>query len=137
VAPTPPAGVAHLTQRFHDIAEPRPDLIAPGRAMIAELLAFGAAWTEPAPLLIHCWMGISRSPAAALALACAARPELEEMLIAEALRRASPSATPNPLIVALADDLLGRQGRLIAAAAAIGRGADAARGAPFRLAARR
>jgi predicted protein tyrosine phosphatase len=135
-APVAPADMPRLTLRFHDIAEPREGLVAPSRAMVAELLDFGAAWREPEPLLVHCWMGISRSTAAALVLACAASPARDEGEIALALRAASPTATPNSRIVALADDLLGRQGRLITAAARIGRGADAFQGRPFRLPAR-
>lgn len=135
-APDAPVDLPRLTLRFHDISEPREGLAAPSRAMVAELLDFGAAWREPDPLLVHCWMGISRSTAAALVLACAARPARDEAEIARTLREASPTATPNPRIVALADDLLGRQGRLIAAAALIGRGADAFQGKAFRLRAR-
>ena len=136
-APRAPAELPRLTLRFHDISEPRDGLVAPSRAMVAELLEFAAAWREPDPLLVHCWMGISRSTAAALILACAVDPAQDEVQIALALRKASPSATPNRLIVALADDLLGRQGRLIAAAARIGRGEDAFQGRTFRLSARR
>jgi predicted protein tyrosine phosphatase len=55
------------------------------------------------------------------------------MELAQALRRASPTATPNRRLVALADDRLGRQGRMIAAITAIGRGADCYEGAPFAL----
>jgi predicted protein tyrosine phosphatase len=129
-------GLPHLILRFHDIGEPRPGLVAPDRAMITDLLSFGAAWREPAPLLAHCWMGISRSTAAALILACALDPARDEGEAAQALRRASPTATPNPRMVALADDLLGRRGRLSAAAASIGRGAEASCGQPFELKAR-
>lgn len=135
-APDVPGDVARLTLRFHDIAAPSPGLIAPDQARVEALLAFGRAWTEPGPMVVHCWMGISRSPAAALALACAADPSRDEEEIALALRRASPTATPNPLIVALADDLLGRGGRLARAAARIGRGTEAAHGAAFQLPAR-
>jgi predicted protein tyrosine phosphatase len=135
-APAAPANLPHLTLRFHDISEPRQGLVAPDRTMVAELLAFGAAWREPDPLLVHCWMGISRSTAAALVLACAANSARDETQVALALRAASPMASPNPLIVALADDLLGRSGRLIAAAARIGRGVDAFQGKVFRLPAR-
>jgi predicted protein tyrosine phosphatase len=135
-APEAPADKPRLTLRFHDISEPREGLVAPSRTMVAELLEFGAAWREQGPLLVHCWMGISRSTAAALVLACAANPARGEAEVARALREASPTATPNPLIMALADDLLGRQGRMIAAAARIGRGADAFQGKAFRLAAR-
>lgn len=134
--PPAPAGVPRLVLRFHDIAEPREGLIAPDRAMIANLLAFGAAWQEPGPLLIHCWMGVSRSPAAALVLACALDPTRDEAEVATTLRQASPVATPNPLMIALADDLLHREGRLIAASARIGRGFEAPHGTGFRLAAR-
>jgi predicted protein tyrosine phosphatase len=135
-APKPPADVAHLVLHCHDITAPDPGLIAPHGGLIEQLLDFGATWTEPGPLLVHCWMGISRSTAGALALACAAHPARPELEIAAALRQASPTATPNPLIVALADDLLAREGRLIAAAASIGRGELAASGVPFRFKAR-
>jgi predicted protein tyrosine phosphatase len=135
-APEAPTGVRQLVLRFHDLAAPAEGLIAPDAALVSQLLAFAAEWTEPAPMLVHCWMGISRSPAAALAIACARAPHRDEAEIATALRRASPTATPNPLIVALADRLLGRDGRLIAAAAAIGRGMQAATGSPFELMAR-
>ena len=67
---------------------------------------------------------MSRSTAAAFILACQREPGLSEVDIAAALRSASPIATPNPLMVALADAALGRNGRMIAAIAAIGRGAD-------------
>lgn len=131
------AGMPRLVLRFHDIAEPREGLVAPDRAMIADLLAFGAAWREPGPLLIHCWMGVSRSPAAALVLACALDPPRDEAEVAAALRQASPVATPNPLMIALADGLLQREGRLISASAQIGRGLEAPHGTGFQLAARR
>ena len=53
--------------------------------------------------------------------------------IAQALRRASPTATPNIRIVSLADRLLGRDGRMVAAIETIGRGYLAEEAAPFRL----
>jgi len=132
-APEALADMPRLVLRFHDIGEPREGLIAPDRAMIIDLLAFGAAWREPGPLLIHCWMGVSRSPAAALALACALDPTRDEADIANTLRQASPIATPNPLMIALADGLMQREGRLIAASAQIGRGAEALHGTAFRF----
>jgi len=49
------------------------------------------------------------------------------------LRRASPSATPNARIVSLADRLLGRNGRMIAAIENIGQGVFTGEAAPFRL----
>jgi predicted protein tyrosine phosphatase len=118
--------------QFHDIAEPRPDHTPPSTAMVRDLLAFGRSWDGAQPMLIHCWAGISRSTAAAYILACDRQPG-EENALAQALRAASPTATPNPLMIKLADGLLGRDGRMVQAVAAIGRGAEAYAGEPFEL----
>ena len=125
---------ACLRLAFHDIAEPRPDLIAPSAALVDELLTFAQAWDGARPLLVHCWAGVSRSTAAAFIIACQRAPERSEQEIAEALRIAAPYATPNPLLVSLADTALGRGGRMSAAIADIGRGADTFEGALFELA---
>ncbi|GLK56486.1 putative protein tyrosine phosphatase [Methylopila capsulata] len=133
--PTPrPAGVAaedHLTVTFHDLLGARDGHVAPGAAHVAEALAFAAR--DDLPLLVHCYAGVSRSPAMAYAIACARAPDRDEAEIAQELRRLSPSATPNALVVALADDALGRGGRMRAAIAAIGRGEDAFEGEVFVL----
>ncbi len=105
---------------FHDVAAPRAGLVPPGERDVAAILAFADA----GPVLVSCEMGVSRSTAIALALACRACPDRPEAELAAALRRAAPVATPNPLIVAHADRLLARGGRLVAAVAALGRGAD-------------
>ena len=65
--------------------------------------------------------------------AAALDPGRDEAQLAQTLRRLSPSATPNPRLVAIANALLGRQGRMVSAIAAIGRGADAFEGTPFCL----
>ncbi len=121
-------GVARLVLRFNDIAEPREGLVAPDAAVIERLLAFADAAGE-GTLLIHCFAGVSRSPAAAYLLACRRAAPGEEGRLAHALRAASPEATPNPLMVALADEALGRGGAMTAAIAAIGRGREAFEGA--------
>ncbi len=123
--------VERLHLAFHDIAEPREGLIAPDAAMIADLLAFADGWDGAQPLLLHCYAGVSRSTAAAFILACRLAPQRDEADLAKALRSLSPSATPNPLMVALADAALERQGRMIAAIRAIGRGAEAFEGEAF------
>jgi predicted protein tyrosine phosphatase len=122
-----------LVLRFNDIAAPRDGLVAADAETVRRLLAFADRFDQDAVLLLHCWMGISRSPAAAFAIACARSPSTPEARIAGALRQASPSATPNPRLVRLADDLLGRGGRMVEAIAGIGRGREAAMGAPFVL----
>ena len=124
---------AHLRLAFHDIAEPREGLTAPDAALVAELLAFGADWDATQPMLVHCWAGVSRSTAAAFIIACQYAPERSEQRIAQALRAAAPYATPNALMVSLADAALDRAGRMSAAIAEIGRGADTFEGALFEL----
>lgn len=109
---------------MHDIPEPSPGWIAPDQAMIEKLIGFSSDWSGERPLIVQCWAGVSRSTAAAFAIACQKRPEALEADLAAALRRASPQATPNPLIVAIADTLLGRGGRMIAAIAGMGHGAE-------------
>jgi predicted protein tyrosine phosphatase len=123
----------HLRLIFNDISAPRDGLIHPAEEHIAAVLAMAHKWDQAAPLLIHCWAGISRSTASALITACALRPDVDERVFANALRAASPSATPNPLMIDIADQMLGRNGRLVAAAEAIGQGELAMAGDPFAL----
>lgn len=131
-----PRGIAaekHLKLFFHDIVQ-HMDGHTPPRAADAErLIRFLQAWDREAPMLIHCWAGISRSTAAAYVALCLFRPQADEEELAFELRRASPSATPNKLIVSLADEVLGRNGRMVQSIAKIGRGADAFEGTPFIL----
>ena len=91
------------------------------------------SWDRAAPLVVHCWAGISRSTAAAFVSVCALRPERDEREIAWAIRRASPTAMPNIRIVTFADAMLQRKGRMVAAVEAIGRGVECYEGHPFRL----
>jgi predicted protein tyrosine phosphatase len=121
----------HLELSFHDITEIRPGLVAPDRAIMQAILDFARAARER-KLLIHCWAGISRSSAAAYVVACDSNPGFEQA-IAEELRRRAPSVTPNRLMVSLADDLLGRSGRMTEAIHSIGRGAEAFEGEPYQL----
>ena len=60
-------------------------------------------------------------------------PDFCEVETAQKLRALSPTATPNARIVAIADDLLGRGGRMVRAIGAIGRGQDCYEGVPFAL----
>jgi predicted protein tyrosine phosphatase len=123
----------HLFIDVSDIVEPLEGHILPAAGHVAELLAFARAWSREKPLVFHCFAGISRSTAAAYITACALAPERDETELALALRQASATATPNPLLVALADEMLGRRGRMVDAIQAIGRGAEAMDGIPFML----
>jgi predicted protein tyrosine phosphatase len=126
----------HLRLSMNDICEPRDGLVVPHEDHVADLIQFALDWDQKAPLLIHCWAGISRSTAAAFISLCALNPETEEHALARALRRASPTAYPNRRLVALADGVLSRKGRMTKAVEHIGRGQLAEEAQVFTLPAR-
>lgn len=131
-----PAGIApenHLKLGVNDIGAPADGYIAPGGEHIADLVRFTLDWDRRAPMLIHCWAGISRSTAAAYVAVCALNPHADELAVAQRLRGASAEATPNRRIVALGDAALGRKGRMVAGVETIGRGVLALSGRPFNL----
>lgn len=121
--PETPTGIVadrHLRVAVHDICEPLAGCIHPDRTHVELLVAFLLDWAhERGSLLIHCYAGVSRSMAAALT-ALAAKAPGRELEAALALRAAAPHAQPNRRLVALADELLGCEGRLVAARDAIG-----------------
>jgi len=130
--PLPPT--QRLELRFNDIVSPQYGLVMPDAMHVRAILDFAGSWDGDAPMLIYCFAGISRSTAAAFAVLCQRHPGEEERGLAQILRETSPSATPNPLMVALADAHLGRQGRMSDAAFAIGRGEGLFAGLAFELA---
>jgi predicted protein tyrosine phosphatase len=123
----------HLFIGINDIVDPIEGQILPATEHVERLIAFVEAWPREKPLIFHCWAGVSRSTAAAFIAACVLNPDRDEATIGLALRQASPIATPNRRLIAIADELLGRSGRMIAAVEAIGRGVEASEGEPFML----
>ncbi len=123
----------HLFIGINDIIEPMDGLVLVADDHVSSLIDFVAHWDQTRPLVVHCYAGISRSTAAAFIALCVVRPERDERAIAQALRSASPLATPNARLVAIADRLLGRDGRMIAAIEEIGRGEAAVENVPFVL----
>ncbi len=133
---TRPASIArenHLHLVMHDIAVAQEGMTMPGEEHVLDMLDFGRLWDRARPLVIHCYAGISRSTASAYIIAAALAPQRDEAELAQTLRALSPSATPNPRLIAVADALLDRKGRMVEAIQAIGRGADAFEGTPFEL----
>ncbi len=131
-----PASIAednHLKISMDDIILPVEGMTPPGEAHVARIVEFVKNWERTAPLVVHCFAGISRSTASAFVAACALNPRRREIDIARDLRVASPSASPNRLLVIHADRLLKREGRMIAAIESIGTGVDAVEGKPFML----
>lgn len=123
----------HLWLSMHDIVAAQEGMMPPGEVHVRSLLDFAKAWDRARPLVVHCYAGISRSTATAYIIAAALAPGRDEFELATTLRRLSPSATPNPKLIGLADDILDRRGRMVDAIASIGRGADAYEGVPFAL----
>ena len=123
----------HLRIGIWDVCEPYQGLTPPQEEHVLRILAFGRGWDAAAPLLVHCHAGISRSTATAFILTCERNPHAPEARIAQALRRAAPHAYPNRRLVALADDLLGRGGRMVDAVVAIGANDSSSMGRAFDL----
>lgn len=115
----------HLKLEMNDIGfAGTGNLIAPSEAHVESLIAFVQDWDRTAPILIHCWMGVSRSPAAAVIAALSLHPEEDDFALAARLRQVAPHATPNSRLIEIGDRLLGRGGQLVAAIKGIGRGAE-------------
>ena len=123
----------HLRLDVDDINEPMDGYMAPDAASVVRLLEFGRTWDASAPMVVHCFAGISRSTASAFAIACDRNPDIAETRIALALRQAASHAFPNRRIVALADEILGRRGRMVEAIEAIGGNNFVPTGVPFDL----
>ena len=123
----------HLVLAVDDIAQPSDGYTMPGDEHVRRLIDFVGQWDRAAPMVVHCFAGISRSTAAAYTAACALNPERDEMQIAWDIRRLSRTAQPNARIVSIADRLLKRDGRMVRAVETIGPGDAAMEGHPFRL----
>src|ERR1700679_2756977 len=107
------------TLRFHDAIESDQDVLLPQRGDVEAILTFGRDASEAGGLLIHCHAGISRSTAAMLMILAQAHPHEPEDELAERLLNTRPQAWPNSRMITFADELLDREGRLMAATAGI------------------
>ena len=123
----------HLILGMDDITSEMDGYVTPCEEHVGRLLSFVRGWDRARPLVMHCYAGISRSTAGAYVAACALNAKRSELTIARELRGASTTATPNARIVSLADRMLGRHGRMVAAIESIGRGIVAYEAEPFRL----
>ena len=123
----------HLVLAMDDISMPLEGYSAPADEHVTELVRFLQTWDRRAPLVMHCYAGISRSTAGAYVAVCALNPRRDEAHVAKHLRNVSPTASPNTRIVEIADRLLGRGGRMIRAIEKIGRGIETYEAHPFRL----
>ena len=123
----------HLRVQVDDITESMDGFVAPNEGHVTQVMDFVRGWDRASPLVIHCYAGISRSTASAFTAACMLNPDRDENEIAQRIRAASPIASPNRLIVSLADKALGRNGRMIRALDDMGPGSLMVAGKPFRI----
>jgi predicted protein tyrosine phosphatase len=123
----------HLVLAVDDISMPMEGYTVPAQEHVERLIDFVGQWDRAAPMVVHCYAGISRSTAGAYVAACALNPSRDEQQIAWNIRRASRTAQPNVAIVSIADRLLRRNGRMVRAIETIGPGDLAMEGHPFRL----
>jgi len=123
----------HLKVSMDDITQEMDGFLAPSQEHIEKVLNFVRNWDRSAPLVVHCYAGISRSTASAFAAACMLNPHRNEIEIARQIRARSPIASPNRLIVTLADKALGRDGRMLRALDEMGPGSMTVEGRPFRV----
>ena len=112
----------HLRLGVNDIVDIRDGTSPPAKIHVEQLIEFSRSWQPDAPLLVHCWAGVSRSMASAYAVLCDRLGPGSEVRIAQAMRKRAPYALPNALIVQLADEALGREGRMVEAVRALGPG---------------
>lgn len=133
--PTPEgiSGHRHLRLGMHDVTSERALHTPPDEMHVRELLDFAKSWDRSQPMIVHCWAGISRSTASAFAIACMLNVPGREREIAMLMRQRAPHAQPNSRIVAFADHLLERQGRMVDAVDAMGPGRVVFEGVPFAL----
>jgi predicted protein tyrosine phosphatase len=83
--------VNHLRVQMDDITEAMAGFVVPSDAHIEKVLNFVRGWDRSAPMVVHCFAGISRSTASAFAAACALNPHRDELAIARQIRAASPT----------------------------------------------
>jgi predicted protein tyrosine phosphatase len=118
----------HLRLGMNDVVDVAAGDTPPARAHVEKLLDFARTWPAEDPLLVHCWAGISRSMAATYIILCDRLGRGSELFAAKAIRTRAPHAYPNALLVQHADEMLGRQGRMVEAIKSIGAGAMVAEG---------
>ena len=111
---TPPAIAPrnHLKLAMDDITGPIDGYIAPSRGHVEQLLEFGNRLDGGSEVVVHCVMGMSRSPAAVLILLAQRNPGREAEL-ADAFFHEAPQIRPNRLLLEIGDEMLGCGGDLL------------------------
>jgi predicted protein tyrosine phosphatase len=110
--PAPP----HLVLTFEDVDDDTLGLAVATGEHVERALKFARS-NQDAALLVHCFHGVGRSAAIALAVLADRLGAGREAGAVEQLIAIRPQATPNLVVIRHADRLLDREGRLIQAVA--------------------
>jgi predicted protein tyrosine phosphatase len=118
----------HLIMHFHDISvnPGRGDFTTPGLENVRSIIKFAEDIDENSEVLCHCAAGISRSSASALII-IASKLEVSSINAMKAIQDVlsiKKIIHPNAIMVRLADEELGWDGRLMAAHASTFTGGD-------------
>ena len=108
--PAPP----HLVLSFEDVDDDHLGIQVATHDQVAQALAF-ARDQRAGSILIHCLHGVGRSAGVALAILADREGVGSEGQALEQLLSLRPEATPNRVVIKLADNLLERDGALVAA----------------------
>lgn len=108
---------AHMVLAFEDVDDDTLGVRVATREQVADALAFAREHAAGA-LLVHCFHGVGRSAAIALAILAERAGPGGEPAALKRLLAIRPEATPNLVVVKRADEILGRGGALVAAVAA-------------------
>ena len=111
--PSPP----HLVLAFEDVDDDTLGVRVATREQVVEAVTF-ARGHSAGSLLVHCFHGVGRSAAVALAIMADRFGPGAEGEALERLLAIRPESTPNLVVVKHADDVLGRNGDLVGAVAA-------------------
>ncbi len=105
-----------LQLRFHDVIDVMPGQVLVEIEQVRQVLAFGRDLpAEQGHLLVHCHAGISRSTAFTILLLAQALPDVPSDEIVAEIVRIRPRTWPNLRIIEIGDEILGRNGTLVAA----------------------
>jgi predicted protein tyrosine phosphatase len=110
----------HLRLQFDDVVSDVPafgdeQVRPPRRDHIQQLIDAADEMLDAGIVYVHCAAGISRAPAASFILRCVERGPGEEKEALEDVLEDTPNAAPNSKMVEIADQLMERDGAMVAA----------------------
>lgn len=110
------AAPAHLVLTFEDVDVTSLGIRVATLGEVREAIEFARVYVEGS-LLVHCFHGVGRSAAIALAIIADRFGPGAEREALDRLLTVRPEATPNLVVVELADQVLQRSGQLVSALA--------------------